>query len=422
MMSRLADSLRGLVQVVGPRPPDFPTNFKGNAFVNGRGDVLRTGPVEDDALVVAQRVVHEHAAELRPEIDRLKEDPKLFAYAEALSGPLGHAEVRSLMQRADLPEESVRRFLFARFLVEYFSRSTAAEFDAVAFEASCKPFLVLEHPQVPRELRALIAGLAVNDRLALDAGISVESLTEDERSATALRVERESRWLPLATSRAACLVTVSFEGEGTADRKSATARLVLAMSVLRLVHNPDARLVLVEDRIATMPWTARVSTCAPDDRLPWLVDPDAQLSVVSGASAVTWFAIERSVNGGRLLPALRRWNDACERERDDDRLVDSWVGLETLFGDDGEVTFKLALRMAAVLRRGGQDREALFREVKKAYGGRSKVVHGAEKAPADIRGLARQAHEWLREGVQWLAAREAAYKPDSIEVSLLHGS
>jgi hypothetical protein len=325
------------------------------------------------------------------------------------------------MQRLDLQDECVRRFLFARFLVEYYSRSSSVEFDPVAFEAACEPFIVLEQPEIPRELRAVVVGLTVSERIALGADISVESLTEEERSATALRVGSVARWLPLATWRAGCLLTVAFEGGDPADHRRAADRITLAMSVLRLVHNPHAKLAVVEERIATMPWTARVVRRAADDRLPWLVDLDVQTGAVSKDCAAMWLAVERSVNAGRLLPALRRWNDACDRERDDDRLVDAWVGLETLFGDDSEVTFKLALRMAAVLRTESQDREALFRDVKKAYGGRSKVVHGAEKMPSDIRALARQAHGWLREGVRWLAAREAVFKPDTIELSLLNG-
>jgi len=87
----------------------------------------------------------------------------------------------------------------------------------------------------------------------------------------------------------------------------------------------------------------------------------------------------------RLAIAARRLNSAYLRREEADSVIDICIGLETLLvGDDrGEITHKLAMRLAAVW----QITPALeysphevFVAAKKLYAYRSAVVHGSRKA------------------------------------------
>lgn len=69
-----------------------------------------------------------------------------------------------------------------------------------------------------------------------------------------------------------------------------------------------------------------------------------------------------------------------------------WVALEALFGadDGGEISYKLAQRIAFFLAETPADARDLFSKAKKCYGIRSKIVHGRWKNEPDIdEGMAR---------------------------------
>jgi hypothetical protein len=99
------------------------------------------------------------------------------------------------------------------------------------------------------------------------------------------------------------------------------------------------------------------------------------------ALTATWREIG-SAGVGRhreLGIALRRFSDAGERERDDDSLIDLMIAAEALFLPDvrDELSFKLSLRAAFfIAEEMGRARIEVFRHMMRAYGARSRIVHG----------------------------------------------
>jgi hypothetical protein len=93
---------------------------------------------------------------------------------------------------------------------------------------------------------------------------------------------------------------------------------------------------------------------------------------------------EKSRSFSDLSVPLRRFNQSYSRERDDDKLLDLTVVLESslLFGDTVELSYKIALRAAAILRNLADPIEvyAVFRDLYKA---RSAIVHSG-KGPRDL--------------------------------------
>ncbi|WP_342089212.1 hypothetical protein [Dyadobacter sp. OTU695] len=86
----------------------------------------------------------------------------------------------------------------------------------------------------------------------------------------------------------------------------------------------------------------------------------------------------------KLEFALRRYYKSILREEEEDVIVDLIIALEMLLSDKekGEITHKLALRMAALLSvyaPGTYDAVQVFANVKKIYDYRSLIVHGGHK-------------------------------------------
>lgn len=93
--------------------------------------------------------------------------------------------------------------------------------------------------------------------------------------------------------------------------------------------------------------------------------------------------------------ALRRFEATYERLDLEDRLIDYWIALEALFGGgQGEISYRISLRIAVLLTEVGQRRE-LFRRMKQSYEARSRVVHGSP-AKQDLQELLSETEDVLR--------------------------
>lgn len=130
--------------------------------------------------------------------------------------------------------------------------------------------------------------------------------------------------------------------------------------------------------------------------------------------------------------ALRRLSTGMLRSEPSDALLDYCIGLEALLGEDSpsEVTHKLALRAAAVLRATDEDADAreVFDAVKLVYRTRSKVVHGRTgKNPEITIGsttlTATEAALFvLRRALQAVILNRSIWKPKAVDELLILGA
>jgi hypothetical protein len=84
---------------------------------------------------------------------------------------------------------------------------------------------------------------------------------------------------------------------------------------------------------------------------------------------------------GYLAMSIRRFNFAYERERLEDRWIDYFVSLESLYSKASElteVTHRLATRVSRALGCAPDDRKEIRDKIKEWYGIRSKIVHGIQ--------------------------------------------
>jgi len=102
----------------------------------------------------------------------------------------------------------------------------------------------------------------------------------------------------------------------------------------------------------------------------------------------------------RFALAMRRFNDAYQKELIEDRLIDFWIALESLFvpdGGAGEVQLRAAIRLTHLLTTSDPEGE-LFTRIKRSYRARSQLVHGARSSVE--RELVSETEEWVRQALR----------------------
>jgi hypothetical protein len=127
-----------------------------------------------------------------------------------------------------------------------------------------------------------------------------------------------------------------------------------------------------------------------------------------------------------LALALRRLGYQAHRQRVEDEMVDIMVAAEALYLSDlgpDELGFRLALRASALSdpQELGMTRRNVFDLMKSAYGVRSKIVHGDEPKPKDLKVKGAQVplaefvqatEEVVRQGLREALNRAAGWPPD----------
>lgn len=129
--------------------------------------------------------------------------------------------------------------------------------------------------------------------------------------------------------------------------------------------------------------------------------------------------------------AARRLSAGMLRETDDDAILDLLIGLEAMLSDKdkGELTFKLALRSAAVLAGlPAYNPSVVFGQVKQLYNYRSAVAHGDAKRAAKLRTLDLEgepvmsitlATSFLRDVIRQLVRQPNLSSPSDIDSKLV---
>jgi hypothetical protein len=149
------------------------------------------------------------------------------------------------------------------------------------------------------------------------------------------------------------------------------------------------------------------SMMGPPDPLGWAASPVMHLSAEDISRAREIFPRYEATKSDRQFAfVLRRFQTAYERRTDEDRLIDYWIGLEALFsaepGIQGELTYRLSLRLARYLREALEGRRDIRKRARDSYRLRSRIVHG-DPSPPDLGDTTRETEQLLREAlVRWI--------------------
>lgn len=156
-------------------------------------------------------------------------------------------------------------------------------------------------------------------------------------------------------------------------------KVMRVIGLLRLVTDRPTR-PLFTQKVRRGFLERRQEISFPQTPKPWGLDVQRFTidDAIKSALVTTWKTLEHSsVSTDADLP-FRRWFSAADRLSDDDRLIDYWIGLESLFSPDSsqEVKFRASLRIAAYLGGNPTGREQIYQDMRHSYDWRSAVVHG----------------------------------------------
>jgi hypothetical protein len=145
---------------------------------------------------------------------------------------------------------------------------------------------------------------------------------------------------------------------------------------------------------------------------------------------VLWDGVRTGINSRLLRLAFRRWSAALTRLEEEDRLVDYWIGFESLFCPDStqEVKFRSSIRIAAFLGKIPQ-RELIYSEMRHSYDWRSAIVHGSGdskqveklKKKESLYETSAKTRGYLRDVLLRIATSERLFDPTKTDLQLLRG-
>ncbi len=149
------------------------------------------------------------------------------------------------------------------------------------------------------------------------------------------------------------------------------------ITALSLLTNSNIRAIFAERQARSLRWNwlnpLSLTKAASSDETTNIDALDA--------SQITALVdqLESSPNLGRLAVALRRWSSGINKGENEDRLIDMWIALESLFAPDGgsEISYRISLRIAAFLGSTPDERKDVFDIIRHSYAWRSAVVHGS---------------------------------------------
>lgn len=114
--------------------------------------------------------------------------------------------------------------------------------------------------------------------------------------------------------------------------------------------------------------------------------PLYRLDEVDVAKLSKYFTfIEKGVPNDRLQNAINRLEFASTRERMADQVLDLFIALETLFGDEsGAIGYKIGMRCAKFVEKDHKARKELNETISNFFKKRHDIVHGGTKATKEL--------------------------------------
>jgi len=146
--------------------------------------------------------------------------------------------------------------------------------------------------------------------------------------------------------------------------------------------------------------------------------------------SILWDRLDNSPNAPIVRLAFSRWSVTSERLSDEDKLIDYWIALESLFTPDAsqEVTYRSAIRIAAFLGDAAEVRKKIYDDIRHSYEWRSALVHGGRRESGRIkklrknvplRSIADNTRSYLREAIIRILRSDECFNPTNIEHELL---
>jgi hypothetical protein len=321
----------------------------------------------------------------------------------------------------------ISQMLVQPFLRAYFQGVTTAEYDPVRFDATfARMVRDVASPAKRDILRVPLTKVDIaSPAFELERGITLRALTDIEIEKWMNR-EWSDQAAPIdhmEAPNARIVIEITNQEAGFAELLDLGVRV---LAVLRLALMSDVVARFVSHTVHVPVWrTSEFFTLARPARAVPVTVIDTQ---AAERFRFLWRQSIDGPNSSRVRLALRRWSSAADRESDEDRLIDYWIGLESLLlGSDAkaEVTFRAALRLAALLARTPDESIAIYKDAQLSYDWRSSLVHAGESREKDLRkkgslkDVTTRTRTYLARLLAVVLSSETAFDPKEIELGLL---
>ena len=246
--------------------------------------------------------------------------------------------------------------------------------------------------------------------------------------------------LPIASYRLGeiyCAIELDFEHrwpsdmelsrmkDGIIEREETTGGV---LNVLRLLTGADIFIAFSEERYQGLLWRHSYGMrWGPTYRL----QRETFVLDANGAKRLKtlWQSLVDGPNKDKVKLALKRFGDTAERLSAEDKLIDYWIALESLFAPEtsSEIRYRAALRIASYLG-GGEERTKIHKDIGLSYDFRSAVVHGnrkqlanLERRKATLSDITERTRGYLRRALLKILESDEVFDPRNIEHELLSG-
>jgi len=404
-------------------------------MIGGLGGVIQARkwsarPPEDKPDFLSTTYIHS----LAPRIYMDTSTKDLFAQLiDVVEGDPRFSHRSGLDWRSGNPAQKGRQARFLEslvlpFLRTYYYESQSNCFDAAAFDRAFRQAQL--RPPTPLSAVRLVIPLlnawVWDDPIELSVGVKL-------RRVAAREIEdwlnlRDNAPLSLgfvpSTELLAAPSVLEVTGKGRMGERVECDELLAvvekALSTLRLLKPHPIHPLLVEYQVLGLVWYRRgfspywSSTYRSHLPIPFAGAEESELRNI-------YDGITCGRNRRLVELALRRWNGAWGRSRNDDRLVDYWIALESLFCPEsvpGRIKATSASRIGAFLGTDSTGSEAIYRDMLLSYKLRSDVVHGdrhanLEKTAGEIGKSFEEAVDmtgsWLREALVRIIQSKQAF-------------
>ena len=358
-----------------------------------------------------------------PLVEVVRKDPRLRGVLLTNSGgtPITNAEIEVWW---------IENHLAVPFLHAYVDKAGGFQFDEGIFDELFDDLRRdIESLDITvTELSPLMNVEIESDQIQVDHNIQVRRLSTDELEGWLNPVDAgfpftSSRLTFHELLRLKSAIEVIYQKKryapsgSTVEAHEKVWRLVTAM---RLLTDASPRVAFV----------ARTLSCLARGFGTWegplpLLGPSAKIEKSQESRLVELYRkVESSPNLTKIKLGLARWNSAGDRLTEEDRLIDYWIALESLFVPETRqrVTHRTAQRIAAFLGSDGGERGRIYEQMKESYNLRSEIVHGSirkreRKLPSGE--LINVTRSYLRQSLLKTLESGVSFDPSTLEVQLL---
>ena len=140
-----------------------------------------------------------------------------------------------------------------------------------------------------------------------------------------------------------------------------------------------------------------------------------------------WKNVAEGANKDKVRLPLKRMGGTADRSSTEDKLIDYWIALESLFAPESssEIRYRAALRIASFLGE-EEERTEIYRDIGLSYDFRSAVVHAnrgrlanLEKKKAKLADITERTRGYLRRALLKILESDEVFDPQNIEHELL---